>query len=73
MKGKPVSYKCGMCEVEDETQEHIYTCKSITQISSERNIKYEEINRSNANQQIQIARTIIEHMKIMKQTHTQKS
>ena len=69
MKGKLSDYKCDMCKEEDETQKHIYTCKEIKRNTTiNTNIQYEEINGSNVNKQTEIAREIIKHMKIIKET-----
>ena len=30
MKGKPKNYTCEICQLENETQEHLYTCNVIS-------------------------------------------
>ena len=68
LQGLYDSFECEICKKEIETQEHVYKCKEIWKLSKydEENIsEYEEIMNGNTEKQVEVARILKEHIKII--------
>ena len=65
-KGLYNTYECDICEIEEESQEHILTCKEIQNVNSENigSIEYKKIFSGKISEQLGIARKFYENMKI---------
>ena len=67
MKGIYDTYECEVCLMEDESQKHVYECKEIwkkKESNDEHIPKYENILDGNVKEIIEIARIMLENMKI---------
>ena len=61
MKGNYLDLSCGICGIEDETQEHILRC--ITATNTE-HIDYDMLFQSNIKDQLKVANQLIENINI---------
>ena len=72
MEGKYDQNKCDVCNNEEETQKHIFTCKDIVRrIKDVKDneviddiIEYDDINGDNVRKQIKVAQIMNKHMKV---------
>ena len=65
-KGKYFTHECELCNEEEETQEHIFTCKEILKNKKDdaKLPEYKKILEGNAKSQLEIANIFKENMKI---------
>ena len=66
-KGKYENIDCQECH-EEENQKHIINCKLLNKDENEKLPEYEEILKSNAATQLQIAKKFMKNMKIRKKS-----
>jgi hypothetical protein len=67
-RGKHETFECDVCHEEDENQEHLLKCRQINKHKkNERNLPdYEKLFGNNLKDQIEIAKCVIENLKIRK-------
>ena len=66
LRGAYDSHECGICNEEDETQEHILKCKGLTNMKKEENVipNYENLFYGKMSEQLEIAKIFNENMKL---------
>ena len=67
-KNKYETYECRICQIEDESQNHIYECEKIWKISGQKRENYREYEKilgGNRKEQIMIAKVFKEHLRII--------
>ena len=66
LRGAYDSHECGICNEEDETQEHILKCKGQTNMEKGKNVipDYENLFHGKMSEQLEIARIFDENMKL---------
>ena len=68
MKGMYDTFECGVCLKDDETQEHIYTCKEIWKMREENSEiipEYNKIFNGNTREKLNVARIYKKNLEIL--------
>ena len=65
MKGMYDTFECGVCLKDDETQEHIYTCKEIWKMREEIIPDYNKIFNGNTREKLNVARIYKKNLEIL--------